>query len=223
MHILRAALVTGLLALPASAASYSIKSVADAAPPKEIQEPVRKLLASPSVQLLDGKGELLAELWFRKELSLKATEAQVKNGLTYREVPVSTLLGAVRVVKPIFDYRKQKINPGVYTLRMAQQPMDGDHMGTAPYSEFCLVCPAAEDRKADLMEAKSLNELSARATESHPGVFLLFPGKGAAAMPRLVDKGMDHWVLLIQLPVSASGTRATLDLGLTLIGSSASA
>lgn len=212
------------LVLPASAApKYSIKTMADTAPPKEVQEPIRKLLGNQCVQLFDGKGGLLLELWFRKEVPAKATEAQVKNGLTYREVPLSTVVGVVKVAKQTIDYRKQKIKAGVYTLRLANQPMDGDHMGTAPYSEFVLLSPASDDRKPDLMEIKSLHELSAKTTESHPGVYLLFPGKGATAEPKLVDKGMGHWVLMMQLEVKAGDKKATLDLGLTLVGISASA
>jgi hypothetical protein len=212
------------LALPAGAApAYSVKTVSDCPPPKEVQEPIRKLLSDRCVRLLDGKGNALVEVWFRKEVPVKATEAQVKNGLTYKEVPISTVLGVMRVAKAVYDYRKQKINAGVYTLRLNQQPMDGDHMGTAPYGEFCLACPAADDAKPDLMESKSLNELSAKSTESHPGVFLLFPGKGAAAEPKLVNKGMGHWVLLVQLGATAGGKKAALDLGLTLVGTSAAA
>jgi len=50
--------------------------------------------------------------------------------------PRTTLLGALRVHKTEIDYRKQKLKEGVYTLRLAYQPADGDHMGTAPNAEF---------------------------------------------------------------------------------------
>src|SRR5687768_16251910 len=110
MKIRLAAGVALLLALPAAAApAYSVKT-ADAAPPKELQEPIRKLLAEKSVQLLDDNGTVVVELWFRKELPVKATDAQVKNGLTYAEVPLSTVVGAMRVATKVTDYRKQKIN-----------------------------------------------------------------------------------------------------------------
>src|SRR5262245_22049439 len=118
-----------LAALPAGAsdkkAAYSIKQVADSAPPKELAEPVRKLLDSQCAQLLDAKGTVLAEVWLRKELPVKATKEQVKNGLTYAEVPQTTLVGALRVPKRLSDYRKQKVPAGVYTLRLAIQPADG--------------------------------------------------------------------------------------------------
>jgi hypothetical protein len=219
----RAAVLLLLAAFPVRAADKpSIKAV-NTPPPKELAEPVRQLLGDRCVQLLDGKGEVLSEVWFRKEVPVKATEAQVKNGLTYREVPETTLLGALRVVKRASDYRKQRIPPGVYTLRLGYQPMDGDHMGTAPYSEFGLVSPAADDKKPDLLEPKGLQEMSAKVTNAHPGVFLLYPGKGAAAEPKLVDKGEGHWVLFYDLGAKVGGKKADLPIGLTLLGASSSA
>jgi len=213
-----------LAALPVSApaASYSIK-VAEEPAPQEVVEPVRQLLADKCVQLLDANGQLLLEVWFRKALPAKATAAQIKNGLTYQEVPETTLVGALRVAKQVTDYRKQKIKPGVYTLRLANQPMDGDHMGTAPYSDFLLTLPAAADRKPDTLDVKALHESSAKTTNSHPGVFLLFPGKEAAAEPKLVNKGDGHWVLLFQQDVTVGDKKTTLGIGLVLVGVSPSA
>jgi hypothetical protein len=212
-----------LAVLPAWAApTYTIKVVEEAAP-MEVAEAVRPLLDDKCVQLLDPKGEVMTEVWFRKGLPAKATDAQIKNGLTYAEIPDTTLVGALRVAKQSMDYRKQKIKPGVYTLRIAHQPMDGDHMGTAPYSEFCLAVPAANDQKPDVMAVKTLHENSAKSTGSHPGVFLLFPGKDAAAEPKLVNKGDGHWVLMFKQEVSVGDKKATIGVGLTLVGSSPSA
>jgi hypothetical protein len=132
-------------------------------------------------------------------------------------------MGVMRVPKTYFDYRKQKVKEGVYTLRLAIQPMDGDHMGTAPYNDFCLVSPAADDKKPDLMEVKPLQELSGKTTDGHPSVMVLFPGKEATATPKLVDKGEGHWVLLIQLEAKAGESKAKIDIGLTLVGTSSSA
>jgi hypothetical protein len=220
-----AAALLALTTLPLFAADpqpYSVKTVKTIAP-KEVQEPIRKLLGERCVQLLNAKGDLLAEVWFRKDVPAKATEAQIKNGLTYSEVPESTVFGAIRFPKQFIDYRKQKIPAGTYTLRLAIQPMDGDHMGTAPYSEFLLLSPAAEDKTPATMEAKKLQEMSGKTTGDHPGVLLLFPGKGAAAMPKLEKKEENHWVLLFLLDAKAGDKKATLPVGLTLIGVSSSA
>jgi hypothetical protein len=223
MRIPAVAVVLLLASMPASAAEaakYTIKQTGNAAP-QEIREPVRKLLSDKSIQLVGGDEGVLCELWFRKELPVKATPDQIKNGLTYREVEESTIFAGVRFEKEWTDYRKQKVKPGVYTLRLGFQPMDGDHMGTAPYPEFCLLVPANVDQKADLMEAKELRELSAKANGgSHPTVLLLFPNEKPEATAQLVDKGENTWVLMIREPVSVDGKASGegMGLGLTLVG-----
>jgi hypothetical protein len=145
------------------------------------------------------------------------------NGLTYHEIPETTVLGALRLPKAYTDYRKQKLAAGVYTLRLAFQPMNGDHMGTAPFSEFVLASPAADDKKPDLMEPKSLHEMSAKSTENHPAVFLLFPGKGAAAEPKFVDKGEGHWALLYLQDLKVGDKKVSIPIALTLVGASSAA
>ena len=72
------------------------------------------------------------------------------------------------------------------------------------------------------MEAKDLQELSLSVGDNHPGVVLLFPGKGAGKVPKLVTRNKDHAVLLIEVPAKAGDKKATLQLGLTLVGGSAS-
>jgi len=219
-----AAVAFVLAVLPVRAAddAYTVKTV-DKTPPSQLRKPIRELLSQRCVQLLGAKGDVLAELWFRKDVPAQATEAQIKNGLTYHEVKETTLFGAVRLLNQITDYRKQKIIAGVYTLRLANQPMDGDHMGTAPYSEFLLMSPAAEDKKPDTMEPKALQEMSGKSTDGHPGVLLLFPGSGATAEPKLEKKEENHWVLFFLQEVKIGDKKATLPIGLTLIGASSSA
>jgi hypothetical protein len=207
----------------AADAPYAVKVAEGTAPPTEVQEPIRKLLDDHCLQLSTPKGELQIELWLRKEVPVKATETQIKNGLTYREVPLTTVIGAVRFSKDFTDYRKQKVKAGVYTLRLLTQPQDGDHMGTAPYSEFCLLSPADEDKTAATMTPKALQEMSAKATDSHPAVVLLFPGKGAAATPKVESKPSNHWVVLFLLDVKAGDHKAQLPMALTIVGASVSA
>jgi hypothetical protein len=228
MKLRVAGTATALLLLVAAVgaadkAAYSIKAQDKSAPPKDVPDNVRKLLAERSVQLLDAKGDVLVEVWMRKEVPAKATEAQIKNGLTYREVPETTLLGVVKVVKQSSDYRKQKVPVGLYTLRLGNQPQDGDHMGTAPYSEFMLLSPIKDDKGAETMEVKALQELSAKTTNNHPAVWLMFPPDKGTGEPKLADKGDGHWVLFFKQDVLVGTKKATLGIGLALIGHSASA
>jgi hypothetical protein len=223
-----AALFAGLiLAFSAHAADipYSVKEAKTAAP-EGLKEPIAKSLGERSFQFLDAKGNLLCELWFRKEIPAKATAEQIKNGLTYREIQDGSLLGVAHFPKGTTDYRKQKIKAGVYTLRLGFQPENGDHMGTAPYNEFCLLTPAADDKALAPLSAKELQESSTKASgTAHPAVLLLFPvtPKETGAQAKVVDKGDGHFVLTLKLDLKIGDQNVDLGLGLTLIGVSASA
>ena len=59
-------------------AQYSIK-VIDQAAPTELAEPIRAVLGDKCVQLLDGKSEVLVEVWFRNGVPAKATDAKGSN------------------------------------------------------------------------------------------------------------------------------------------------
>ena len=81
-----------------------------------------------------------------------------------------------------------------------------------------------QDKKPDLLAVKDLRELSAKTTDNHPAVFMLFPGgKDAAAQPKLLSKEAGHWAVFVQLGVKVHDKKATLPFGLNLIGVSASA
>ena len=132
-------------------------------PPAKLSGPVRSLLDEQALVVRDGE-RVVMRVWFRAEIPVKATEEQIKNGLTYREIPEGTLVGALEFPAKFTDFRKQELPAGVYTLRFAVQPDIGDHTGTAPHPEFCLICPAAEDGSTEEIEKKKLIELSARST-----------------------------------------------------------
>jgi hypothetical protein len=200
--------------------SYRVKT-AKAEPPSELSAPIRKLLDASSVQFLDAKGGPIAEFWFRKGVPADATPEQVKNGLGYRDLKETTVFGAARFDKAWKDYRQQVIKPGVYTLRLAFQPMDGDHMGTAPYPEFFLLSAAGEDKNADPMEPKALQEMSIKTMgTSHPGALLLFPNNKPGNTPELADMPNNHVVLnaKVELRAGSKSTGAPMGLGLTLVG-----
>jgi hypothetical protein len=187
----------------------------------EVAEAVRTTLGDGSVQLLDGKGMIVAEFWFAAAPAAEATEVQVENGLTYHELAETTLLAVVRVSQPLTDYRKQKLAAGVYTLRLAFQPVSDDHNGTAPQPEFCLASPAAADTAPDIIKAKVLYERSVKCNGKHPTVFLLFPVK-EAGMAKLVERDDGCRVMEWKQPVRVEGKAAGMNVGLTLFGSSAS-
>jgi hypothetical protein len=215
-----AAAAAVLLALAGRAADSkpSVK-VEDSPPPKELGEAVRGLLDSKAMTVSDAKGKVICTVWPRKELEAKKSDPA---GPNYASLEESTVVGAVRFPEAFSDYRKQKIKPGVYTLRLGLQPMDGDHMGTAPYNEFALTCPADKDPKPGLMEAKELHELSTHSTtRKHPGLMLLYPNPKPAEAPVVEAKPNETWVLSYRCPVTAGGKKSALGFSLVVIGHSA--
>lgn len=188
------------------------------APPDSLMEAVRKEL-DPIAVVVSVKGEPAVTVWFRAEIPAQATPEQLKNGLTAREIPEGTLVGAVKFHHIFTDFRKQDIAAGVYTLRFAVQPDVGDHKGTSPYPDFFLLVPAAKDKTADAVEVKTLLPLSREATGGdHPGVMLLFPDAGKGDRPALAERKCGVKLVLVKRAVRAGDTPATIAFGLVVAG-----
>src|SRR6185436_20288533 len=108
--------------LPLQAANLTLKT-SDAPPPKELDPSIQKLLQPKAVQLIDGD-QAAFQFWLVNNLpDAKALDA----------LKPATLLGAVVVSKPQRDYRDDEIAAGVYTMRLALQPQDGNHLGSADF------------------------------------------------------------------------------------------
>jgi hypothetical protein len=213
-------LLTAVPAIAQDEKKFTIKT-ATTEPPKEVDAAIRKLLEAKSIQFFDSAGTPVAELWFCKLLGAEATPEQLKNGITYRELKETTVVGVVRFEQNWHDYRKQKVKAGVYTMRLGFQPGDGDHAGKSKYTEFLVLSAAAKDTKADLITAKGLVDMSMKSIEaSHPGVLMLFPNNKPAAAPQLASESLGnvHWILNLACPVEAAGKRAMLGFGVTLVG-----
>lgn len=202
---------------PAADSKYSVK-IDTTSPPKELAEPIRALLSDKAMVVSDARGKVLCTVWPVKALESKAKPTEGA-GLKYTQVDETTIVGAVRFPGTWTDYRKQKVKPGVYTMRLAIQPMDGDHMGTAPYNEFVLICPAAEDRKPETMEVEKMHELSAKSVgRKHPTMMLLFPNKTPAEAPTIQDRANDHTLLSYRVPVTAGGEKSVLGFSAVVVG-----
>jgi hypothetical protein len=192
--------------------------VEKSSPPAELNPAIGKLLKGEALQVLDGQGALICEVWLRQVLPADATPEQVKNGLTFREVKETTILGAVKFAKDWTDNRKQRVRAGVYTLRLGYQPMDGDHAGTSPHQDFVVLVAAGKDTRADTMDTKAMIDLSMKSIETgHPAVFMLWPNAKPAPMPQLVNKS-NHWILNVSQEATAAGMKATIGISLTLTG-----
>jgi hypothetical protein len=202
----------------AQVAGYSVKTE-KAAPPKELDGSIRKLLGDSAVKFQNAKGLLIAEVWLRKQVPAEAAPDKVKTGISYREIPETTILGAVRFDKAWSDYRQQKVKAGVYTIRLGFQPQNGDHMGTAPYPEFGVLLSAFDDKGPGTMDVKKMHELSSSSIgTSHPAVFLLYPDARAGPAPHLEARPNNQVILSARENVRAGKAEGVLGIGLTLVG-----
>ena len=112
--------------------------------PPELAAPVAAALAPEVVTVTTGTTKL--EFWWVKSLPLRAGGSGAPS---WADVPDGSLVGALRLGADWRDIRGLHDPAGVYTLRFALQPQNGDHMGISPNREFLLPAPAADDVSAD--------------------------------------------------------------------------
>src|SRR5262245_46409060 len=107
-------------------------------PPSELNAAIAATLMPDSVPVKSGDVQL--DVWWVKVIAL----AKPPSGTpAWADVADGTLVGAIRVSAQWSDIRGYVVRPGVYTLRFALQPANGDHLGVSPNREFLLMSPAA--------------------------------------------------------------------------------
>jgi hypothetical protein len=186
--------------------------------PEKLAPAIGKLLDEDALVVREGDAVIMT-IWFRRAIPIKASEEQIKNGLTYREIPEGTLIGALEFPRNFTDYRKQELPAGVYTLRFAVQPDIGDHTGTSPHPEFCLICPAGDDPSEEAIDKKKLIELSSKVNDGrHPAVLLLWPHNAKENAVKIADKGNGVLVATIKRPVVSDEATALLGFAVTVAG-----
>jgi hypothetical protein len=196
------------VSLPAGAADPVLEKLAAPAP-EELAESIRAGLA-PEGFRVSVDGQSLMEFWGRKELPLKEADGGI--GVSFGRIGVGTLVGAVRIGEGWSDYKKHPIQPGVYSLRYAIQPADGNHMGVSEHRDFLLLLPATEDKDLSTeFKQEDLLPLSFGATlTAHPGVLALFPVTKDPAGPELLKNDLGQWMVAVKV--------GSLALGLVIVG-----
>jgi len=197
-----------------AADSYTLDKVAEA-PPTELPAPLRDAVRAEAL-VVKGPSGVLCEIWLRKEVPVAAAPS-AELGITFGQLAEGTFLGVMRIAAPTTDYRNQKIKPGVYTLRYADTPVDGNHQGVAPQRDFALLSPAAEDADPASVTRDEAIKRSTKTTGSkHPSVWSLWPGDDSATAPALrYQSDSEIWLLTFRLPLSG-GTQ--LSVGMVVAG-----
>lgn len=203
---------------PAAAQGYKAEALNEP-PPSELAASVRTALSATGIRV-SGPGGALCDIWLGKAVPGKANAPQ-SLGVVFPQFAQGTLMGAIRFPNSVKDYRKQLIKAGVYTLRYALLPENGNHMGVAPQRDFALASPAAADQDPSLLSIDQTLALSRKATGSnHPSVWSLAPPEDhPKSLPSVfhLDDG-DLWLVEFPLPLQG-GTGSPLSMALVVVGS----
>lgn len=198
-----------MAAATGSAASLTLK-VVDKEPPKELDPSIAAQLQKSAVQMLDGDKPAY-EFWFVAELPLTAKPASPAKALD--GVKQATLLGAVSVPKALRDYRDDEMAAGVYTMRLALQPQDGNHLGTSEFAWFAVLVPAKLDTKPDgITDYKPLVKASSKETATdHPVILSLRPPSSTDGETlKLYEPAAEHKSVRVKVPAKFGDEKTAL-------------
>jgi hypothetical protein len=135
---------------------------------------------------------------------------------------VGELVGVIQYHRKGGDFRDQEIPTGMYTLRYALQPEDGNHVGTSDTRDFLLLLPAAEDTEPGVMAEDEMWQMSAGAVgTSHPAMLsLLAAGKGES--PAIShNEEFDRWSILFTGKAKQGDAVEPLNMELIVVGHAA--
>ncbi len=211
------AVLISFFAVPGKAADTFAVEKAALAAPDEVAPAVRETLQQEALRVTGPKGAL-CEIWFRKALPV-ATSPSQELGVGYGKVAEGTLLGVMRILIPSSDYRQQRVKPGVYTMRYALHPVNGDHMGISPLRDFALLLPVALDTSPAQMAREDVFAQSKKAIGgNHPSVWSLASAEGAQATRPSVRHTDDSDLWILDFRVALEGAGGTLDMALVVSG-----
>jgi hypothetical protein len=159
-----------LLVSVSAFASGDYKAEAAGEIPSEVAAPIRGLLDSQGARIVGEGGQVFAEVWLRKSVTLGADSGQANT--TLGTLPHGTVMGVLRFPGNGGDRRGQTVKPGVYVLRHSLFPINGDHQGVAPQRDFLVLTRAADDSSAEpIADFDALMTLSRKASGTpHPAV-----------------------------------------------------
>jgi hypothetical protein len=182
-------------------------------PPSALAEPLRPQLFAESVVI--ERGESRIHFWGVRSLALSAGDKPEWAG-----VAPGALVGALQTEAPLPDIRGFTIPAGVYTLRFAMQPQDGDHMGVSPYRQFLVVSPAAEDRTADALGFDGTVALGKKTLRrSHPATLSIDPPVASTDPGSVIKTDDGHTAVVFSVPCTRDGQPVgALSFGLILVG-----
>lgn len=197
--------------IPAFAEELSLKTESKPAP-DAVAAPIQAELGDTVLQLGTASGPLY-EYWFRKEIPLK--EKPVSNEEALDAIEEMTLLGVLVAHKEERDYRDDELWEDTYTMRLAIQPQDGNHLGTSVFPYFAVLLPVAEDESLEgFADTEEMIKVSSDNTAvGHPMIVSLRPVKNTDGdFPALKEPAEKHKSLRVKLVGKVAGSGETVDI-----------
>ena len=191
----------------------------DAPPADELSEAIAAQIGTSGWTVIRGTKSTVCDVWPCKEWTVKA-DFKPTPELLYPFEP-GQLLGVIRYRRKGGDIRDQELARGIYTIRYALQPVDGNHEGTSPTRDFLLLVRADADQSAEPMEEEELNELSAEAADSsHPAMLALQKAKGQTGdVPSMRhDQEKDWWIVHFTGKAAAGNQTRKLGVEVVVVG-----
>ena len=176
------------------AQDYKLEPIATAAP--GLPAAYAALIETGGYRITSPSGPW-CEIWFRKSIPAGAKSA---DGAIVFPIAQGTLVGILRFPATAADRRGQTIQPGVYTLRYSDQPVDGAHVGVSPQRDFVLLTPIANDADPNATPAfDALVQMSTKASGTpHPAVLSIETPAGST-FPEVTKEGDHDWVLNVKV------------------------
>ncbi|MEO8498739.1 MAG: hypothetical protein ABI614_27060, partial [Planctomycetota bacterium] len=178
-----------------NAADYRVEPLAESAPADEVSSEVAATLAATGARVIGGSNTTFCDIWLCKEWATRA-DFEPTAALLYPFTP-GQLMGVVRFARKGSDFRDQDIESGVYTLRYAQQPVDGSHVGTSLTRDFLLLLRADSDESAAVLDYGSLTKRSKEAAgSSHPAMLSMQRiAEESKPLAMRHDEDHDWWIV----------------------------
>lgn len=176
----------------AIAVDYQVAPLEEPAP-EELSAPIRDSLNATGLRVSRGSNKF-CDIWLAKEWAAKP-DFTPSLSMLY-PFSVGEFIGVIRYHKKGADFRDQEVPAGLYALRFALQPEDGNHVGTSETRDFMLLLPVAEDTDPAPMAEDLLWKTSAMAVgTSHPAMLSLVNTAGVEGeLPSMAhNEEADRW------------------------------
>lgn len=185
----------------------------------DVPQAILSTLGAHGESFQNSSGTAICEVWFRKGIPVTKNAASSAD-VIYGGLSTGEWVGLIHFPAKTTDFRGQAVKPGYYTLRYAEIPQDGNHMGVSTYRDFLLMSPVAADTQIGQdLAFDALIKLSRQTTGTgHPAILMVDPASqsSTATFPAAVADDQGNWTLQVKL--DTNGQPPQLPFAVVLVG-----